>query len=515
MRNWHSLYEILKYPIELLFVGFILVGIGNTITSPALGISNSINNPVLLNLAEILLRAGQFLLVNYPIIIMARIAARKGGSVTTITSALVGYIIFLIATMFFADQSLPTTAYSSILGINSTRSSVSALTNSTRYPLQTGIIGAIAVSFITLSAYKRTKNRNEHGIFSFVSRQTACTISTAIGSLIMGILIAFVWKYVINSANHLIDFVAVDTSNPVNLALYGILDRVLSIFNLNAWIRQPFWYGVNGGSWVNIAGANIVGDVNIWSQQLSASALTGTAGKFITPFYILNIFAIPGMIWSMFFLTSESIERRRKLFLVIVVTIASMMFGTLLPVELLMLFLCPLLLVFHLGYTGVLYAVLYSMRTYLGYYYNDSSVITAMPGTLPEFLSYLNQPSLHRTMIVIVVVGVISMIIYFLMTQLYFRFMAVDLFGTGGKQRLVDGTLKAVGGAENIKMIQSSISELTINVYDPTKINVEKLKRLGSFKVYETRAGYSICYGASSTIVRRGISEAMREAIRM
>ena len=78
----------------------------------------------------------------------------------------------------------------------------------------------------------------------------------------------------------------------------------------------------------------------------------------------------------------------------------------------------------------------------------------------------------------------------------------------------MDGTIKAVGGIENIKMIQSSMYQLVVQVYDPMKVDVPRLKGLGSFRVYETRAGFRICYGEGSTMVRIGMAKAMRDSIR-
>ncbi len=514
MRNWHSIYEILKYPLGLVFLGTILTGIGMTVTSPALGIASSVNNQFLLSLAELMLKTGQFIIVNFPILFMMRLAMRRGGSAATIFSAFLGYIMFLITTMYFTSTNLPTTAYSSILGLNVSHSYVGALSNATHYPLQTGLIGALIVAAMTLWAYRGARNKNEYGFFSFISKEVSCTIRTMFLCVLAGIVIAYIWPVFINYNDKILNFIVADTTNPINLTIYGMLDRFLSVFNLGTWIRQPFWYGISGGSWVNVAGASITGDVNIWTAQLGASALTGTAGKFITPYYVLNIFAVPGMIWAMLSLTTDKMERRKTFFLCLIAVIVSILFGTLLPLELLLLFLCPLLFFIHILYTGVLYAVLYSMNAFLGYHYTDTSIITAMPGTLPEFISYASNPGLQKTLIVVGVTGVISFVLYFLLTRLYFKHMALDLFHTDAKTRMVNGTLRAVGGVENIKMIHSGISSLTIGVYDSSKVNIDRLKHLGSYRIYETRAGYHICYGASSTMIRMGILDAMREGMR-
>ena len=154
------------------------------------------------------------------------------------------------------------------------------------------------------------------------------------------------------------------------------------------------------------------------------------------------------------------------------------------------------------------------MHIYLGFRSSEALTLTAMPGTLPEFLTYMEYPTLNHTLVQIAVIGVISMVIYFVVTRVYFKYLAVDLFNTGSKDRIVKETIRAFGGIENVKMIQSSVSVLTVSVYDPNLVRPERLRKLGSYRLYETRAGYNICFGAASTMIRRGIGAAMRESVR-
>ncbi|MBR3348568.1 MAG: hypothetical protein IKG55_00670, partial [Solobacterium sp.] len=154
------------------------------------------------------------------------------------------------------------------------------------------------------------------------------------------------------------------------------------------------------------------------------------------------------------------------------------------------------------------------MHIYLGYSSTDTATMSAFPVTLPEYLNYLQYPSLSRTVMYVAAIGAVSALIYFLVTRIYFKRAAVDLFDSGSRERLIKGTIKAVGGIENIKMIQSGISSLTIAVYDPNKVDMNRLKKLGTYRIYENRVGYVICFGAGSTMIRMGIMDAMREGIR-
>ena len=170
--------------------------------------------------------------------------------------------------------------------------------------------------------------------------------------------------------------------------------------------------------------------------------------------------------------------------------------------------------IFSLMCTGILFGVFQAMHVYLGFNYTGTGTMAVMPGTLPEYLTYLTNPHLWRATMTVALIGAGSFVLYFFMTRLYFRYLALDLFHVGDRQRLVDGTIEAVGGVANIKMTQSSQNRLVVSLYDPTKLNVNKLRELGSIRITETRAGYSIAYGAASTMVRIGIIEYMRDSIR-
>ena len=500
MRRWHSLYEMFRFPIGVITFAIFLLGAGNIITNPAFGSIITIRNDFVLLIGEACVRLGTFLVVNFPLFLLLRSVTKRAGSATTILSALSGYVAYLTFTTLFTRSDLPSTAYSSILGISIT-SSIANLANTTRYPLQTGLLPTFIISLVTLASYARTRYSSDYGFFSFINKDVMCVVRTVLFSSIVGVLVGYAWPYVLQVLQRMITFISTDTTNPINLILYGILDRFLCTLNLGTLIRSPFWYGTNGGSW-------------IWTGQLTSDALSGITGRFITPYYVINLFAIPGLIWGIYSINTDKLEKRRLLLYEIVLTVVSIFAGILLPMELTLFFLCPVLYIFHIFYSGILFGVFQAMHVFVGYNYTGTSTIIAMPGTLLEYLSYFSNASLTSSLLKILLVGVITFFIYFLFTRIYFKYLALDLFRVGDKERLIDGTISAVGGIENVKLVHSSMNRLIISLYNPTKLNITKLKKLGSIRVAETKAGYAISYGAASTMVRMGIDQKMKEYIR-
>lgn len=510
MKKWRGLFEIVRFPIEVLFVAFLLSGVGNLLTNNIFGISYLINNDYVSMFAEVLMKGSQFVIVNFPLLFLIKLVARKNGSSVTIISAIIGYVTFLCTTMLVAKSDMTSTAYSSILGLSLSKSTIASYSGTTRYPLQTGLLGIAVIAFGTLLIFNKTKNKNEYGLFSFISKETACVLNVFAYSGIVGILFAIGWPYIMAVVDKLVSFISVDTTNPVNLTLYGILDGLFSTLNLGTLIRQPFWFSSNGGSSIGITGVVATGDVSVWAAQIASGTITGQAGRFITPYYILNIFAIPGMIWGMFSLETNPLKKNRVRVVCIIATIVSMISGTLLPVELMLLFLAPLLYIGHLACMGILFGTLQALHLYLGFNSTEVSTMTALPGTLPELITYVTNSQLRTTILWLMVVGAVMMLLYFFMTRMYFESFAIDLFRTGDKERLVKGVLKALGNLENIKGIESDCFLLSVAIYDANKIDIARLKKLGASKVVETATGYDIYLGSTSTIVRKGIEKEKR-----
>ena len=514
MRGWHSLYEILKFPIRVLMFATFILGVGNILTNSAFSAFINIDNEIILLSAEAMMRLGTVILVNFPLIFLIRLVTRRGGSATTIISAFLGYMSYLIITMYFVRSDLPATAYSSILGLSATTVSTAFVQGTVRYPLQTGVIASAVVSFVTLQCFRRSRYHSEYGIFSFISKDVWCVINTIVLSSLAALGITFIWPYIVSAIQDVIAFVSQDTTNPINLTLYGILDRFLSLFNLGAMIRTPFWYGANGGTWISMSGSSIAGDVNIWTNQLAASSISGMSGRFITPYYVINIFGIPGHIWAVYFLQTDTLEKRRNRLFYVLLTVISVFMGNNLPLEMTLFVLSPLLYLIHLGITGILFGIFQSMHIYLGFNYTGTNTVAVTPGTLLEYLTYFRSNTLRMSLITIAVIGAVTFVVYFLVTRIYYKYLALDLFRTGDKDRLINGTVEAVGGIENIKLIHSSASRLILSLYDPTQLNADKLRDMGAVRVYDTKAGYAITYGAASTIVRLGIAGKLRQAAR-
>lgn len=512
MRLWRSFYNLLLLPLKIVFIGILFLGIGSILINPALNNLFVIRNENIILIAELMIKFGNVILLYAPFIFLLRTVNRKVNGGITIMSGFLGYISFLISTMVFSSKIFPSYIYSPIFNINFT-SSLKSLSG-VHYPLNTGLIGVIIVTFITRITYSRTKYRSQYALFSFIDNDLASIIKNIIFCALAGLLVSLLYIPFFDMFKSVISFISKDITNPITLFIYGFFDRFLSTLGLNNIIRFPFLFGSEGGSWASLVGESVSGDVNIWTTSFQAAAIQNGAGRFITPYYVLNIFAIPGIITGLYTIYTDKFERKKLLLFFILAILVSIFCGTLFPLEIMLLLLSPLLYLFHLLFSSFLFSLFALLKVYLGYYYVGSTSANLLPGTVLELVSYLKVPSLQNSIRIITIVGLISYFLYLFMTRFYFKRLAVDLFMTGKTDSIVEGILDSIGGSVNIKMINTTINKLSIKLFDPSLLDADALYALGASKISETKAGYSIDFGAASTILGRKLNESIRTAIR-
>ncbi len=513
MKKWHALMEVLQIPIKMLFIAVLFLGIGNLVTNPVFNVYWVVQNEYILIVAEALMRLGSFLILYAPFLFFLRLVSRRTNGIITISIGLSGYFTFLVFSMFFADPSFTQTATSALFGLTISSSKISYLSG-VHYPLQTGMIGIILITLTTRLAFAQSRKKSTYGLLSFIDRDVWGMILNAFYGLALAFVVGLAWTPIMSNINRLISFIASGISNPINLFVYGISEKILSVFSLSNLIRAPFWFGSNGGTWANMVGSSIAGDVNIWTTMTAQSLVPVGIGRFITPTYVINLFAVPGMLWAMYSIYSDRLERRRIRLFFVLATIVSMVTGITLPLDIMLILLCPLLFLFHVFFTGALYGIFQAMGVSLGFSYSGNSWL-GLPGNLFEFLNYVRNPNYQEVVLTIAAVGVVSAGVYFLVTKIYFRYLAIDLFKGGAMETYIAETIDAMGGIENIRMLHSSLNRIVIQVYDPTNIDLFKTRELGASRIVETKAGFSLDYGPGSGMIRRGIERQLRETRRV
>ncbi|MBQ9987549.1 MAG: hypothetical protein IJP28_04135, partial [Erysipelotrichales bacterium] len=142
---------------------------------------------------------------------------------------------------------------------------------------------------------------------------------------------------------------------------------------------------------------------------------------------------------------------------------------------------------------------------YIGYLYTGSAVL-ASPGSFGDLLVYLKSPTMFKPIQVLFGIGVFVFVLYFFATKIYYRYLAIDMFQSGERKSLVDNLVEALGGLENIRVIDSNPFKILIQVHDEAKVDILRLRILCNSKVFESKTGFVLYFYKASHALHVDIS---------
>lgn len=502
MSKWHSLLELLQFPIKILFIGTLLLGIGTVLLNQNVTFLYQIDHLIIIQIAELIRYIGASIIYFFPFLVFVHILSHKYESSVLVMIGILSYLLINISMVFFLNPTLPTTFYHSLFNVTTINfDQISGVLNSIRLPYNLGIIGYLLAYGITHGCYMRSRKYSIFGLFSFVDHDAMAGILTIILSIICGISLAYVWPVVIHAMNELFNVIANDISNPINLFLYGIFERISAVFGLIEIPRQIFWFSDMGGNWANSVGLKFSGDVAIWTAQRQEGMSSLTAGTFITPYYAINLFIIPAYYYAIYKLCSSKQDRKRYLGFIVIAMLLSIICGNPLPAELLMMILSPMLYLFYIVVVGLLYAFFQMFHIVIGYNFSEL-LILANPGSGLDLLEYLRNPYVAYNVYRLFGVGVVIAVFFYFITRIYFKRYAFGVFQFIDKEEVCEAIIENLGGLDNILEVDSTIDKLNIKFDNRELINYDKLRESGAYMLLESRNGYLIRLGNISTIVR-------------
>lgn len=510
MRRWNSIIEIIYFPLEVLYIASLLFGLSSILLGQSFSALFNINSTLFITLIDMIRALTVWLIQAFPLLLLLKGVYRRHEDGLVVVAGFLGYVAFHMGTAFFIPTNMVPEAYGSSLGLSIPASQLVSQTSLN--VLHTGLPGAILVLLITRFMVDRLKKRSPYSLFSFVDKHVSVVFVTLGLSLLAGILSGLAAPFFVVILQNIFTVLSSNLNNPVNLFVYGILDRILSIFGYANWMHQQFWFTTMGGTWSNAMGSVAQGDISIWTSQLAQNIYGFSAGKLITPYYILNIFAIPAFVLASYQTYTDRLVRARLLFFVVIAVLASGLFGTLLPIEVFLLATTPLLFVFHLVVSGLLFAVLPTLGANLGYAFNGS-VVNANPGTILDALILIRNANLQKTLLILLFVGMMVFLAYYAVSTYYYRKGAVGLVYPQERDVLIQELLESIGGLENIKLINASIGKLIIQVNNRDLVDFKKIHHRVT-KIVETKAGYAISYGSSSYMLWHLIVSYQSEAVK-
>jgi PTS system N-acetylglucosamine-specific IIC component len=450
VKFFQRLGRSIMLPVAVLPVAAILMGIGNWIDKAA---GENI-------VSAFLLAAGGAILDNMALLFAIGISigmANKSDG----TSALAGLVSWLTVTTLLAPATV-----AQFFGIADVADVDPAFTN-----IKNVFVGIIC-GLIGAWVYNRFKDVKLPDALSFFSGKRSVAIVTAGISLVVAVVLLFVWPFVYGGLVIFGEWIA--TLGPVGAGLYGFFNRLLIPFGLHHALNSVFWFDVAG-----------INDLNNFLGGANGDGVYGVTGQYMTGFFPIMMFGLPGAALAMY-VTAKSKRKKVVAGILLSSAVAAFFVGITEPLEFSFMFLAPWLYLVHAVFTGISVFVAALLPTRMGFGFSA--------GFIDLVLGWFNPLAQNPWMIP--VMGVFWFVVYFLVFRfliLKFRLKtpgredddALDAdAATSGRdagygptaQKMIAG----LGGKDNIVQLDNCATRLRLEVADTSRVDSDALKRAGA-----------------------------------
>ena len=329
-------------------------------------------------------------------------------------------------------------------------------------------IGIIA-GIIGSMCYNKFKNTKLPDWLSFFSGKRCVAIVAGVVSIIVSVVLLFVWPIVFGALIALGE--GIESLGVLGAGIYAFFNRLLIPFGLHHALNNVFWFDTIG-----------LGDLtHFWAGETSAD-VTWSLGMYMSGFFPCMMFGIPGAALAMVH-TAKPAKKKVAIGLVTSAAIAAFVCGVTEPFEFAFMFLAPGLYVVY----AVLYGIFVTITTIVGFRAGFSFSAGAT-----DLLFSASLPAAAKTWMIIPL-GIAAFIVFYVV----FRF-AITKFNLKTPGREDDDTdettvqlanndftevarivLEGVGGKDNVTSIDNCITRLRLEIKDYTKVNEKKIKSAG------------------------------------
>ena len=329
-----------------------------------------------------------------------------------------------------------------------------------------GILAAIVGS----TCYNKFKSVQLPDWLAFFSGKRCVAIVTGLVSIVVSVILLFVWPIIFNLLVMLGDGIV--SLGGVGAGLYAFFNRLLIPTGLHHALNNVFWFDTIG-----------LGDLtHYWAGETSAD-VTWSLGMYMSGFFPCMMFGIPGAALAM---VHTAKNKKAAIGLVTSAAICAFVCGVTEPFEFGFMFLCfPLY---------VVYAVLYGIFTVITYYVGFRAGFMFSAGATDLVFS-ASLPA-HANTWMIIPLGIAAFVVFYVV----FRF-AITKFNlvTPGREdedaeaaeanitlanndftAIASGVLSAVGGKGNVSNVDYCATRLRFEVKDSTAVDEKAVKAAGA-----------------------------------
>ena len=467
MKYLQKLGKALMLPVAALPICGILMGLGYALAPAAMGAQGATEG-LPYTIGFILIKAGGALIDNMAWLFAVGAAVGLSDDHDG-TSALAGLVSYLMMTQLLSPAVVSALPFMNLTEGTSTYVAFEKTAGNAFIGILAAIIGA--------SCYNKFKNTKLPDWLAFFSGKRCVAIVTGIVSIIVSVILLFVWPLIFNALYMLGQGIV--SLGGIGAGLYAFFNRLLIPTGLHHALNNVFWFDTIGiGDLSNYWAGLVTGDVGTNGEVINWSV-----GMYMSGFFPCMMFGIPGAALAM---VHTAKNKKAAIGLVTSAAICAFVCGVTEPFEFGFMFLCfPLY---------VVYALLYGIFAVITYYTGFRAGFMFSAGATDLIFSY-PLPA-HANTWMILPLGLAAAIVFYVV----FRF-AITKFNltTPGREdedseaaeaniqlanndftKIASGVLAAIGGKGNVSGVDYCATRLRFEVKDSTAVDEKAVKAAGA-----------------------------------
>lgn len=340
-----------------------------------------------------------------------------------------------------------------------------------------GVLAGIITGLVAGAVYNRWAGIKLPDFLSFFGGKRFVPIATGFFCLILAAIFGYVWPPVQHAIHSGGEWIV--SAGALGSGIFGFINRLLILTGLHQVLNTIAWFQI--GEFTNAAGAVFHGDINRFY------AGDGTAGMFMSGFFPIMMFGLPGAALAMY-LAAPKARRPMVGGMLLSVAITAFLTGVTEPLEFLFMFLAPLLYLLHAVLTGISLFIATALGIHAGFSFSAGAI---------DYVLMYSLPAASKNVWMLLVMGVVFFFVYFLLFSAVIRMFNLKTPGREDKAadvvteeansnteegltQLATSYIAAVGGTDNLKAIDACITRLRLTVGDSAKVNDAACKRLGA-----------------------------------
>jgi len=332
----------------------------------------------------------------------------------------------------------------------------------------------ILVGIISAELYNKYSSVELHKVLAFFSGRRLVPILVSFVMIFVSFILMILWPAIFGALQHFGETIA--SMGSLGAGIYAFFNRLLIPIGLHHALNSVFWF--------DVAGINDIPNFLAGENGIKAgTSIVGKTGMYQAGFFPIMMFGLPGAALAIYS-TAKPEHKERVGSMMLAVGLASFFTGVTEPLEFSFMFVAPLLYVVHAVLTGISVYIAASMHWMAGFGFSA--------GLVDLILSSRNPLAVKWYMLI--VQGLVFFVIYYFVFVTLIKTFDLKTPGREDKEvvkapkiedsnELARGYVAALGGIDNLTVIDACITRLRLTLKDRSLIQEAELKALGAMGV--------------------------------